>query len=49
LSFTGDQACNPINNGVKVESREKMKAFGGQLSGDETKVLVAYVRTLKKS
>jgi mono/diheme cytochrome c family protein len=31
-----------------VLSRTAMKAFGGKLSDDEIKALVAYVRTLKK-
>ena len=46
--FTDAQAAEAIKNGVKEGGKTKMKAFGGKLSDDEIKALVAYVRTLKK-
>jgi mono/diheme cytochrome c family protein len=48
-SFTDEQAFKTIKEGVKVEGKEKMKAFGAQLSDQEIKALVTYVRSLKKS
>jgi cytochrome c6 len=47
-SFTDAQATDAIKNGVKTGGKTTMKAFGGKLSDDEVKALVAYVRTLKK-
>jgi mono/diheme cytochrome c family protein len=47
-SFTDAQAAKSIKEGVKVGGRTTMKAFGGKLTDDEIKALVAYVRTLKK-
>ena len=47
-SFTDAQATESIKNGVKQNGKTTMKAFGGKLSDDEIKALVAYVRTLKK-
>jgi cytochrome c551 len=46
--FTDAQATEAIKNGVKKNGKTTMKAFGGKLSDDEIKALVAYVRTLKK-
>jgi cytochrome c6 len=46
--FTDAQATESIKNGVKQNGKATMKAFGGKLSDDEIKALVAYVRTLKK-
>ena len=46
--FTDAKATESIKNGVKQNGKTTMKAFGGKLSDDEIKVLVAYVRTLKK-
>ena len=46
--FTDAQATEAIKNGVKQGGKTTMKAFGGKLSDDEIKALVAYVRTLKK-
>jgi cytochrome c6 len=46
--FTDAQAAEAIKNGVKKDGKTTMKAFGGKLSDDEIKALVAYVRTLKK-
>jgi mono/diheme cytochrome c family protein len=47
-SFTDAQATEAIKNGVKENGKTTMKAFGGKLSDDDIKALVAYVRTLKK-
>ena len=47
-SFTDAQAMTAIKDGVKQNGKLAMKAFGGKLSDDDIKALVAYVRTLKK-
>src|SRR5438477_10923303 len=47
-SFTDAQAAAAIKDGIKQNGKTAMKAFGGKLSNDEIKALVAYVRTLKK-
>jgi mono/diheme cytochrome c family protein len=47
-SFTDAKAAEVIKNGVKQNGKTTMKAFGGKLSDDEIKALVAYVRALKK-
>ncbi len=47
-SFTDAQAATAIKDGIKQNGKTAMKAFGGKLSDDEIKALVAYVRTLKK-
>ena len=47
-SFTDAQAAAAIKDGIKQNGKTAMKAFGGKLSDDEIKALVAYVRTLKK-
>jgi mono/diheme cytochrome c family protein len=47
-SFTNAQATAAIKDGVKTGGRTTMKAFGGKLSDDDIKALVAYVRTMKK-
>lgn len=47
-SFSDAKATESIKNGVKEGGKTTMKAFGGTLSDDEIKALVAYVRTLKK-
>ncbi|HVZ63358.1 MAG TPA: cytochrome c [Lacunisphaera sp.] len=36
-----------ITNGVKVDGKEKMKSFKDELSADEIKDLVAYIRKFK--
>jgi mono/diheme cytochrome c family protein len=46
--FTDAKATQSIKEGVKQNGKTTMKAFGGKLSDDEIKALVAYVRTLKK-
>jgi mono/diheme cytochrome c family protein len=47
-SFTDAQAATAIKDGVKQNGKTTMKAFGGKLTDDEIKALVAYVRTMKK-
>src|ERR1043166_1951765 len=47
-SFTDAQAAEAIKNGEKKNGTQRIKAFGGKLSDDDIKQLVAYVRTLKK-
>jgi mono/diheme cytochrome c family protein len=46
--FSDAKATESIKNGVKENGKTTMKAFGGKLTDDEIKALVAYVRTLKK-
>ena len=47
--FTDAKAMQLIKEGAKDEKgKMTMKAFGGKLTDDEIKALVAYVRTLKK-
>jgi mono/diheme cytochrome c family protein len=46
--FSDAKAATSIKDGVKDGGKTTMKAFGGKLSDDEIKALVAYVRTLKK-
>ena len=47
-SFTDAQATTAIKDGIKQGGKTTMKAFGGKLTDDEIKALVAYVRTFKK-
>jgi mono/diheme cytochrome c family protein len=47
-TFTDAEAAAAIKDGVTKDGVTKMIAFGGRLSDDEIKALVAYVRTLKK-
>jgi mono/diheme cytochrome c family protein len=47
-SFTDAKAATAIKDGVKQNGKTTMKAFGGKLTDEEIKALVAYVRTLKK-
>src|SRR5438128_12113772 len=47
-AFTDAQATKSIKEGVKLNGKTTMKAFGGKLTDDEIKALVAYTRTLKK-
>lgn len=48
-TFTDEQMFKQIKEGMKDKNgKEKMKAFGGMLSDDEIKALVAFVRGLKK-
>jgi len=46
--FTDAKATQSIKEGVKQNGKTTMKAFGGKLTDDEIKALVAYVRGLKK-
>ena len=47
--FTDAKAMQLIKEGAKdAQGKTTMKAFGGKLTADEIKALVAYVRTLKK-
>jgi mono/diheme cytochrome c family protein len=47
-AFTDAKATESIKNGVKENGKTTMKAFGGKLTDDDIKALVAYARTLKK-
>ena len=47
-AFTDAKATQSIKEGVKQNGKTTMKAFGGKLTDEEIKALVAYVRTLKK-
>lgn len=47
-AFTDAKATQSIKEGVKQNGKTTMKAFGGKLTDDEIKALVAYTRTLKK-
>ncbi len=47
-SFTDAKAAEVIKDGVKENGKTTMKAFGGKVTDDEIKALVAYVRSLKK-
>jgi mono/diheme cytochrome c family protein len=47
-SFTDAEAAAAIKDGVTKDGVTRMIAFGGKLTDDEIKALVAYVRTLKK-
>ena len=47
-AFTDAKATQSIKEGVKQNGKTTMKAFGGKLTDDEIKALVAYVRTLKR-
>lgn len=39
--------CTAIAEGVKVEGKEKMKAFKDEISAEEIKDLVAFIRKFK--
>ena len=48
-AFSDEQMFKQIKEGMKdTKGKEKMKPFGGILSDDEIKALVAHVRSLKK-
>jgi len=47
-SFTDAEAAAAIKDGVQKDGMTRMIAFGGKLTDDEIKALVAYVRSLKK-
>jgi mono/diheme cytochrome c family protein len=42
-----EEMCKAITDGVKVDGKEKMKAFKDEISAEEIKDLVAYIRKLK--
>ena len=46
--FSDEEAMAAIKDGIKEDGKTKMKAYGGTLSDDEIKALVAHVRSLKK-
>ena len=46
-SFTDADATKAIKEGVTDKGTEKMKAFGGKLSDDDIKALVAQARSFK--
>lgn len=47
--YTKDQAFSDAEAAKVIkDGKGKMKGFGGKLSDDDVKALVAYVRTLKK-
>jgi cytochrome c553 len=43
-----DKALKTVKEGITEKGKEKMKAYGGELSDDEIKALIAYIRTFKK-
>jgi len=47
-TFTDAEAAAAIKDGVTKDGMTRMIGFGGKLTDDEIKALVAYVRTLKK-
>src|SRR5438093_4847716 len=48
-SFSDEQMFKQIKEGMKDKNgKEKMRAFGGTLSDEEIKALVAFVRGFKK-
>ena len=42
-----DAMAKAITDGVKIDGKEKMKAYKEEISGSEIQELVAYVRKLK--
>jgi cytochrome c553 len=47
-SFTDEQAFNAIKNGLRKDGRRKMKAFGGDLTDQDIRELVQYIRSFKR-
>jgi mono/diheme cytochrome c family protein len=43
-----DKALETVKKGIMEKGKERMKAYAGELSDDEIKALVAYMRTFKK-
>jgi cytochrome c553 len=43
-----DDALKSVRAGIKDNGKEKMKPYGGELSDDEIRALIAYIRTFKK-
>jgi cytochrome c553 len=46
-TFTDEKAAHQIKDGMKVDDKEVMKAYGDKLSADEIKDLVALIRKFK--
>ena len=46
--FTDEKMHQQIKEGMIVDGKEKMKAYGDKLNEDEIKALVAFVRKFKK-
>ena len=42
-----DEMCKAITEGVKIDGKEKMKPFKEEISAEEIKDLVAYIRKFK--
>jgi cytochrome c553 len=47
-SFTDEMMFKAIKEGVKDKGKEKMKPFADKLTDDEIKLLVGFIRTLKR-
>jgi cytochrome c553 len=47
-SFTDEDAFNAIKNGLRKDGRRKMKAFGGDLTDQDIRELVQYIRSFKR-
>jgi mono/diheme cytochrome c family protein len=43
-----DKALKTVKEGITEKGKEKMKAYGAELSDEEIKALIAYMRTFKK-
>lgn len=43
-----EEAIKAIRGGLKENGKEKMKPYGGELSDEEIRSLVAYMRAFKK-
>ena len=43
-----DKALKTVKEGITEKGKEKMKAYAGDLTDDEIKALIAYMRTFKK-
>jgi cytochrome c553 len=46
--LTDEKAFKAIKEGIADKGKEKMKAYGAELSDEEIKALIAHVRTFKK-
>ena len=46
--LTDDGMLKATLDGVKVDGKEKMKAYSGKITADEGKALVGLIRTFKK-
>ena len=47
-SFTDEKMHQQIKEGMTVDGKKKMKAYGDKLNEDEIKALVAFIRKFKK-